>query len=145
TLRIGDQTQLSPKLLVGRANDSVEVIAQAPLLQAVSGAVTYSVDQAKIVNLPLDGRNLIPMVALSPGVALPGGGNLLPRINGSRPRPKQYMYDGISVLQPEPGQVAYFPIIEGISEFRLNINSYSPEYGRSNGGTIMVSTKSGSN
>ncbi|MBI2680049.1 MAG: TonB-dependent receptor, partial [Candidatus Solibacter usitatus] len=42
-------------------------------------------------------------------------------------------------------QVAYYPIIEGISEFRLNINSYSPEYGRSNGGTIMVSTKSGSN
>jgi len=44
TLRIGDRTQLSPKLLVGEANDSVEVIAQAPLLQTASGAVTYSVD-----------------------------------------------------------------------------------------------------
>ena len=145
TLRIGDQTQLSPKLLVGRANDSVEVIAQAPLLQAVSGAVTYSVDQTKIVNLPLDGRNFIPMVALSPGVALPGGGNLLPRINGSRPRTNEYLYDGISILQPEPGQVAYYPIIDGIEEFKLNINAYSPEYGRSNGGTIMVIGKSGGN
>jgi len=34
---------------------------------------------------------------------------------------------------------------EALREFRLNINSYSPEYGRSNGGTVMVSTKSGSN
>jgi hypothetical protein len=49
------------------------------------------------------------------------------------------------VLQPEPGQVAFYPIIDGIQEFRLNINSYSPEYGRSNGGTVMVSGKSGSN
>lgn len=49
------------------------------------------------------------------------------------------------MLQPEPGQVAFFPIIDGIEEFRLNINAYSPEYGRSNGGTIMVSGKSGSN
>src|SRR5205807_3818509 len=102
-------------------------------------------DQKKITTLPLDGRNFIPLVALSPGVALPGGGSVLPRINGSRPRTNEYLYDGISVLQPEPGQVVFFPIIDGIEEFRLNINSYSPEYGRSNGGTIMVSSKSGGN
>ena len=35
--------------------------------------------------------------------------NLLPRINGSRPRTSEYIYDGISVLQPEPGQVAFYP------------------------------------
>ena len=55
------------------------------------------------------------------------------------------MYDGISVLQPEPGQVAFYPIIDGIEEFKLNINAYSPEYGRSNGGTVMVIGKSGGN
>ena len=95
--------------------------------------------------LPLDGRNFIPLVTLSPGVALPGGESLLPRINGSRPRTNEYLYDGISVLQPEPGQVAFYPIIDGIAEFKLNVNSYSPEYGRSNGGTVMVIGKSGSN
>src|SRR5581483_3399251 len=95
--------------------------------------------------LPLDGRNFIPLVALSPGVALPGGGSLLPRINGSRPRTNEYIYDGVSVLQPEPGQVAFYPVIDAIEEFRLNINAYSPEYGRSNGGAVMVSGKSGGN
>jgi hypothetical protein len=145
TMRIGDQTELNLKLSVGDVKDSIEVSAEAPLLQAASGSVTYAVDQAKISTLPLDGRNFIPLVALSPGVALPGGGSLLPRINGSRPRTNEYMYDGISILQPEPGQVAYYPIIDGMEEFKLNINAYSPEYGRSNGGTVMVIGKSGGN
>ena len=101
-------------------------------------------DEKKIATLPLDGRNFIPLVTLSPGVALPNG-QFLPRINGSRPRTNEYIYDGISVLQPEPGQVVYYPIIDGMAEFKLNVNAYSPEYGRSNGGTVMVIGKSGSN
>jgi hypothetical protein len=145
TLGIGDQTLLNVKLEVGPQTQSVEVSAAAPLLQTASGTVGYGVDQAKVAAVPLDGRNFIPLVALSPGVALPGNGSLLPRINGSRPRTNEYLYDGISVLQPEPGQVAFYPIIDAIEEFHLNINSYSPEYGRSNGGTVMVNTKSGSN
>ena len=41
--------------------------------------------------------------------------------------------------------MAFYPIIDAMEEFRLNINAYSPEYGRSNGGTVMVIGKSGSN
>jgi hypothetical protein len=145
TLRLGDRTGLDVKLEIGQPSQTVEVSAAAPLLQTASGEVSLNVDEQKINTLPLDGRNFIPLVTLAPGVALPGGGSLLPRINGSRPRTNEYMYDGISVLQPEPGQVVYYPIIEGMEEFKLNINAYSPEYGRSNGGTVMVIGKSGSN
>src|SRR6185436_14272178 len=145
TLRLGDRTGMDVKLQIGQPSQTIEVIAAAPVLQTASGEVSLNVDEKKIVTLPLDGRNFIPLVTLAPGVALPGGGSLLPRINGSRPRTNEYLYDGISVLQPEPGQVAFYPIIDGIEEFRLNINAYSPEYGRSNGGTVMVGTKSGSN
>src|SRR5215475_4637193 len=144
TLRLADQTQLDVKLEVGQASQSIEVTAAAPLLQTASGQMGLNVEQEKIVTLPLDGRNFIPLVTLSPGVALPNG-QFLPRINGSRPRTNEYIYDGISVLQPEPGQVVYYPIIDGMEEFKLNVNSYSPEYGRSNGGTVMVVGKSGSN
>ena len=41
--------------------------------------------------------------------------------------------------------MVYYPIIDGMAEFKLNVNAYSPEYGRSNGGTVMVIGKSGSN
>jgi Carboxypeptidase regulatory-like domain len=143
-LRLGDRTAIDVKLDVGEPSQSVEVTAAAPVLQTASGEVGSNVDEKKISALPLDGRNFIPLVTLAPGVALPNG-QFLPRINGSRPRTNEYLYDGISVLQPEPGQVVYYPIIDGIEEFRLNISSYSPEYGRSNGGTVMVIGKSGSN
>ena len=144
-LRIGDQIQLDVALAVGQTAQAVEVKAEATLLETANGTVNYHVIQPQLGTLPLDGRNFIPLVALSPGVALPGGGSLLPRINGSRPRTNEYLYDGISVLQPEPGQVAFYPIIDAMEEFRLNINAYSPEYGRSNGGTVMVIGKSGGN
>src|ERR1035437_4032506 len=145
TLRIGDQIRLGVKLELGQFSQSVDVNAQASLLETASGSVGYHVIQPQLETLPLDGRNFISLVALSPGVALPGGGSLLPRIDGSRPRTNEYLYDGISVLQPEPGQVAFYPIIDAMEEFKLNLNAYSPEYGRSNGGTVMVIGKSGSN
>src|SRR5215472_3183916 len=143
TIRLGDRIDLDIKLEVGQPAQSVDVTATAPLVQTGSGEVSLNVDEEKITTLPLDGRNFIPLVTLSPGVALPNG-QFLPRINGSRPRTNEYIYDGISVLQPEPGQVVYYPIIDGIAEFKLNVNAYSPEYGRSNGGTVMVIGKSGS-
>jgi Carboxypeptidase regulatory-like domain len=144
TLRLEDRAGVDVNLQVGQPSQSVEVTAAAPLLQTSGAEVAFDVDEKKVVTLPLDGRNFIPLVALSPGVALPNG-SLLPRINGSRPRTNEYLYDGISVLQPEPGQVVFYPIIDGIEEFRININAYSPEYGRSNGGTVMVIGKSGGN
>src|SRR5215471_5192094 len=143
-LRLGNRTLLDVNLQVGQPSQSIEVTAAAPLLQTATGEVSLNVDAQKITTLPLDGRNFIPLVTLSPGVALPNG-QFLPRINGSRPRTSEYIYDGISVLQPEPGTVVYYPIIDGMEEFKLNVNAYSPEYGRSNGGTVMVIGKSGGN
>ena len=143
-LRLDRRTVMDVKLALGREAQSVEVKATTPLLQTAGGEVSLNVDAKKIAALPLDGRNFIPLVTLSPGVALPNG-QLLPRINGSRPRTNEYIYDGISVLQPEPGQVVYYPVIDAMAEFKLNVNAYSPEYGRSNGGTVMVIGKSGGN
>jgi hypothetical protein len=143
-LRVGDRISLDVELRVGDITQSIEVTAAAPLLQSTRGTASFVVEQEKVVSLPLDGRNFVPLIALSPGVNLPPG-NLLPRINGSRPRVSEYIYDGISVLQPEPGQVAFYPVVDAIEEFRVETNSPSAEYGRFNGGVIMVNQKSGSN
>ncbi len=143
-LRVGDRRSLDIDLKLGDASQTVEVTAAPPLLQTSRGAVSFVVERKKVATLPLDGRNFVPLIALSPGVNLPPG-NLLPRINGSRPRVSEYIYDGISVLQPEPGQVAFYPIIDAIDGFRVETNSYSAEYGRANGGVILVSQKSGTN
>jgi hypothetical protein len=143
-LRVGDRIQLDLVLALGDASQTVVVFAEAPLLRDSRGTASFVVERKKVVALPLDGRNFVPLIALAPGVTLPPGG-LLPRINGSRPRVSEYLYDGISVLQPEPGQVAYYPIVDAIEEFRVETNSPSAEFGRSNGGVILVNQKSGSN
>ena len=81
---------------------------------------------------------------LAPGVALPPGSSF-PRINGGRPRTNEYLFDGISVLQPEPGQVAFFPNVDAIQEFKIESNSPPAEFGRFNGGVVNLTTRSGSN
>ncbi|MCX6597292.1 MAG: carboxypeptidase-like regulatory domain-containing protein, partial [Acidobacteria bacterium] len=143
-LALGDRQTLDVALTVGDVQQSVAVSAAAPLLETTRGSVSRVVDQRRIVTLPIDGRNFVPLIALAPGVNLPPT-STLPRINGSRPRVSEYIYDGISVLQPEPGQVAYFPVLDAIDEFRVETNSYSAEYGRANGGVIIVNQKYGGN
>ncbi len=144
-LHTGDSVGLNVRLELGVRPESVEVSGNAPLLQQASGNVSITVGRDSVNTLPLDGRNFIPLVTLAPGVALPSGGSLLARINGSRPRTNEYLFDGISALQPEPGQVVFYPVVDSIEEFRINLNSYSPDYGRSNGGAVIVTTRSGTN
>ncbi len=141
-LDTGDKRTVDVALELATRSQTVDVVAAAPLLHTETGTVSFVVDQHQAATLPLDGRNFVPLIALSPGVMLPPG-QLLPRINGSRPRTSEYLYDGVSALQPEPGQVAWYPVIDGIQEFRVQTNSYSAEYGRSNGGVIQVETRSG--
>jgi hypothetical protein len=94
--------------------------------------------------MPLNSRNFVQLTTLAPGVELPPG-TLLPRINGGRPRTNEYLYDGISALQPEPGQVVFFSIIDDIQEFTVEANNVPAEFGRFNGGVVNVATRSGSN
>ena len=144
-LHTGDSLAWNVQLEIGVRPESVEVSGNTPLLQQATGNVSMTVGRDSLNTLPLDGRNFIPLLTLAPGVALPSGGSLLARINGSRPRTNEYLYDGISALQPEPGQVVFYPVVDSIEEFRINLNSYAPDYGRSNGGAVIVTTRSGTN
>ncbi|HMK28669.1 MAG TPA: carboxypeptidase-like regulatory domain-containing protein [Terriglobales bacterium] len=144
TLPTGERTRVDLSMVVGSVQESVTVAGDASLLQTESGSITQSIDHEKIVELPLNGRTFIQLATLSPGVALPPG-TLLPRINGGRPRTNEYLFDGISALQPEPGQVVFFPIVDSIQEFNIQTNAVAAEFGRFNGGVVNLSTRSGSN
>lgn len=140
----GERTRLNFTLSVGDVKQAITVTGDVPLLQTESGSITQSIDHEKVVELPLNGRNFIQLATLSPGVTLPPG-TLLPRINGGRPRTNEYLFDGISALQPEPGQIVFFPIIDAIQEFNIQTNAVPAEFGRFNGGVINLSTRAGSN
>lgn len=144
TVTTGERIRVDVQLVVGSATESITVQADATLLRTDSATLGQVVDSKTIPALPLNGRTFIGLVGLAPGIALPPG-SALPRLSGSRPRTNEYLYDGISVLQPEPGQVAFFPIIDAIREFNVQTNDAPAEFGRFNGGVVNLTTKSGSN
>jgi hypothetical protein len=143
-LETGEVARLDLILTVGNLAEALTVTADASVLQTARATLGQIIGQDRIVNLPLNGRTFVSLIALAPGVALPPGLQF-PRINGGRPRSNEYLYDGISVLQPEPGQVAFFPVIDAIQEFTVESNSPPAEFGRFNGGVINLATRSGSN
>lgn len=142
TIRIGQRERVDIVLQAGAADQVVNVTADASLLTTESGALSTVTGGQSIPALPLNGRNVISLTTLAPGVSLPPG-TLLPRINGGRPRTNEYLFDGVSALQPEPGQVAFFPIIDDIHEFAIMSNGMSAEFGRFNGGVVNIATKAG--
>ena len=143
-LRTGETLRLDLRLEVGGVAEAVTVTGDASLLRSGTSGLGQVVDNEKVVDLPLNGRSFITLASLAPGVALPPASSL-PRINGGRPRTNEYLFDGISVLQPEPGQVAFFPNIDAIQEFKIESNSPPAEFGRFNGGVVNLTTKAGTN
>ena len=147
-LATGERVRMDVVLDPGAVTELVTVVQDASLLRTESGGLGQVISNRKVVDIPLNGRNFLSLVTLSAGVAQPPpttAGPSFPRINGGRPRTNEYLFDGISVLQPEPGQVAFFPIVEAIQEFKVEVNSPPAEFGRFNGGVVNLTTKSGTN
>jgi len=140
----GEKARIDFELAVGGVQEQVTVVGDAPIVREATASLGTVVENEQVVQLPLNGRLFIMLAAIAPGVALPPN-SVLPRINGGRPRTNEYLFDGISVLQPEPGQLAYYPIIDAIQEFKIESNSPAAEFGRFNGGVVNLTTKSGTN
>ncbi len=143
-LSTGEKARIDFELTVGDIREQVTIVADAPIVRAETASLGTVVENEQVVKLPLNGRLFIMLAAIAPGVALPPN-SVLPRINGGRPRTNEYLFDGISVLQPEPGQLAYYPTIDAIQEFKIESNSPAAEFGRFNGGVVNLTTKSGTN
>lgn len=148
-------------LKVGQLTDNVDVTAEAPLIETANATLGIVIDEKKIVDLPLNGRNFTQLGTLIPGVvappaglggqagdATPGGfGNVTGgfNVNGMRNQSNNFLLDGATnndtfntgfVLRPPP---------DAIQEFKILTHSYSAEYGRNAGSVVNVVTKSGSN
>ncbi|HZL52173.1 MAG TPA: carboxypeptidase-like regulatory domain-containing protein [Terracidiphilus sp.] len=144
TVITGQTVTADLNLSPGTDQQTVTVTGDLPLLQSATSNIGTNISQPLVVAMPLNTRNFVQLTTLAPGIELPPG-TQLPRINGGRPRTNEYLYDGISALQPEPGQVAFFPILDGIQEFTIEANNVPAEFGRFNGGVVNVSTRSGTN
>jgi hypothetical protein len=138
---------LDVQMQVGDVSSTVEVAASSVQLSTVTSSVSTVIDNKRILDMPLNGRNPFSLAQLSPGV-IPGGGST-PWISGGRNSSSDITVDGTSIILPENNtgilQLGYQPIVDSIEEFTIITNSLAAEYGRTGGGVINVSTRSGTN
>ena len=117
--------------------------ADSPCVREATGSLRHAgATRSRSASCHSTGPALITLESLSRASRCRPASQL-PRINGGRPRTNEYLFDGISVLQPEPGQVAFFPIIDAIQEFKIETNSPPAEFGRFNGGVVNLTTEVG--
>ena len=157
TLTSGDRTAINIQLAVGDMTQSVEISADAPLLQTESTILGQSLASKQVSELPLGGQRTFTFLArLSPGVvpAEPGardeaGGGFSAngvRSNGQNNFLLNGVDNNVNVID-FLNQTAYVigPSVEAIGEMRVLTNGYNAEYGRGAGGVVNVSLKSGTN
>lgn len=163
-LRVNDKVTLDFAMQIGAVTESVEVIAAPPLLETASASRGAVIDNLRVTDLPLNGRNPINFVNLTPGVVFAGnpqftrpfdnGDNINFSINGGLRQTNEYLIDGSpdDAITDTSGDrthavlnIAYIPTVDAVQEFRVMTNFYDAQYGRTGGGVVNITTKSGGN
>jgi hypothetical protein len=138
-------------LEVGELTDQIEVRADATLLETSTGTIGKLVDNRRILELPLNTRNVYSLIFLTPGVAGSIGNNynsMSYSVNGARPTMMDTVIDGVTASFPTVNGftgISVFPSVDAIQEFKVLGANYPAEYGRSLGSVLNVVYKSGTN
>ncbi len=139
-------TTLDFTMAVGGVSESVQVSADAPLVQVARSDVTNTVTQRTIDALPLNGRNFTDLIALVPGAkpdpSLSTGANV--EIFGERAGAVSYLVDGAENNDPVNGGALLRFTQDSIKEFEVITTGYEAEFGRAQGGVANIVTRSGS-
>lgn len=152
-LTVGQRLNLDLQLAVGGGSETINVSAEAPIVETTRTQVSTTVNSMSVANLPVNGRNFIDFVLLTPGVTrdvrtgdIAFGGqrgtlnNL--QIDGTD---NNNTFFGQALGRTGSGRAPYQFSQDAVQEFQVNSNTYSAEYGRAGGAVINVVTKSGTN
>lgn len=158
-LQINTNVEVDARLAMAEASATVTVSSETGLVQTTETALIQVVDQRRIAELPLNGRNVLQLVALNAGVSDRGatGGtiqtNTLAKgrfqvpvsINGSRGNGTNYMLDGAENNDNYTNISAPFPNPDAVQEFSIQTGGFDAQFGRGVGGVVNMVTKSGTN
>jgi len=158
TLQVNDVVDIEVVMQLGDASEKVEVSAAPEVLQTATASVGQVVNTRAIENLPLNVRDPLALVGLTPGVTFganfgTGGGQELGRnffksdfnVGGGRSGSQELLLDGAANTTADVNRGVINPPVDSVQEFKVQSNSYEAEFGRTSGGVINVITKSGTN
>jgi hypothetical protein len=151
---VGRVVNYPVQLEIASSHSEVDVQGQKATIDT-SSALGNVVSEREATDLPLNGRNLMQLGLLQPGVApmtagLSEAGGILRSgqtfaVNGQRPESNNYLLDGVTNVDSVNGGFALRTPVDAVSEFRILSLNAPPEYGETSGATTTVVTKSGGN
>ncbi len=157
-LQVNDNRRLDVALTIGEVSTTVNVEAAAATVDTSSSTLKDTVDTQRVIDLPLNGRNLADLTFLVPGVQSASGvaggsgdGAKAPvttryfSVNGSRQNVLKYTLDGGDNEDTLQNTALPFPFPDAVEEFSVETSNPSAEFGREPGGSVNIVTKSGTN
>jgi hypothetical protein len=156
-LHVEETLRVDFRLEVGALTETTEVSAATTLIATSNATVGTVIENRRIVELPLNGRNYLSLIALSPNVSagFAGAGQAGDRQGGSRANQQisisgqrrefnYYTLDGVDNTDVNFNTYIFLPSVDALEEFKVQTGIYSAEFGRA-AGQVNVVTKSGSN
>lgn len=155
-LEVGNNVQINIALQVGSVSEHVDVNANAAMVQTQDTSVSQVIDQRRIVDLPLNGRQATDLILLSGGAAEPPNGSRVITthdyatavgisVAGGQINGNNYLLDGADHNDSHSNVNMPFPFPDALQEFSVQTNGISARYGLHPGSVVNVVTKSGSN
>ena len=155
TLSVNETATIPVSLKIGTASETVELTADANLIESSVTNLGTVVSEREVLDLPLNGRNFTQLGLLQPGVVplTPGlkeaGGSLREgqayAVNGQRPESNNFLIDGANNFNGVDGGFVLKPPVDAVTEFRILTHNANAEFGRSLGSTTNIITRSGTN
>jgi hypothetical protein len=156
TLEVGQTATINAQLGVAGLAEQVNVVSEAPLLETSNANRGTVIDSHRIAELPLQSRSPIALIPLVAGVnynaqaiylrPFDNGALADFTMNGGANRNNEFLLDGVpNNANINGNNIAYVPPAEAVQEFKVSTNSYDAQYGRTAGGVVNMSLKSGTN
>ena len=146
-LHVGDTRSVRLELLVGASPVRVEVDGSRQTVETVSAAIGEVVTGDVVRDAPLNGRNVLDLATLQPGVTPTDDDDSSPgrfNVSGNRSDSVNYLLDGGLNNNVLDNGIVYNPNPDTVAEFRIVTSNYPAEFGRNSGGIVSIITKSGS-
>lgn len=152
-VQIDQKTRIDITLTVGEITEEILVTGEAPLVKTSSSDIGDVIENKRVVELPLNGRQFTRLILLAGTSTKPPTGThsrfqrtgLMPSVNGQREFANNYMLDGVTAMSPYLNTLAISPSVDAVQEFKVQTGIYSAELGQQSGGQVNITTKSGTN
>ena len=158
TLQVNQVLEVNVTLQPGQVTEQITVSAAPPILDTETSSIGTIVTTRSIQNLPLNVRDPLALISLTPGVVIGpnfgnGGGNDVGRnffksdfnVGAGRSGSQEILLDGAPDTTPDINRGIIDPPVDSVQEFKVQAQSYDAQFGRTSGAVINVITKSGTN